>query len=189
MHRKGAVIMRFTFTEKKITVGADIRAYAEKKISKLDRLFRQESEAFVTFSAERNKNIAEVTIKNNGMFYRVKESTGDMHASIDSAVATIERQIRKNKTRLEKRLRDGAFERTIDAEAADYTTQDEDEQFNIVRTKRFFIQPMSPDEAILQMNLLGHQFFAFRNQDEDNVFSIVYRREDGGYGLIENIVE
>jgi len=181
--------MRFTYTEKKISVGEDIRAYAEKKISKLDRLFRQESEAFVTFSTERGKNIAEVTIKNNGMFYRVKESTGDMHASIDSAVATIERQIRKNKTRLEKRLREGAFDKSADPETADFSQPDEDEQFSIVRTKRFFIQPMSTEEAILQMNLLGHEFFAFRNQDEGNVFSVVYRRKDGGYGLIENVVE
>lgn len=177
--------MRFTFTEKKISVGEDIRAYAEKKIGKLDRFFRNESDAFITFAIERGRNIAEVTINNNGMFYRVKESTGDMHASIDSAVATIERQIRKNKTRLEKRLREGAFD-IPDVPAADFTAEEEDEQFTIVRTKRFSIKPMTPEEAILQMNLLGHEFFTFKNQNEEDAFSVVYKRKDGGYGLIVN---
>jgi putative sigma-54 modulation protein len=97
--------MKFTFTEKKMELSDDLHAYAEKKIGKIDRLFRTESDAYVTFSSERGRFLAEVTIKNNGMFYRVSELTSDMYASIDSAVAGIERQIRKNKTRLEKRLR------------------------------------------------------------------------------------
>lgn len=178
--------MKFTFTEKKISVGEDIRAYAEKKIGKLDKFFRRESDAYVTFSIEKGRNIAEVTINNNGMFYRVKESTGDMHASIDSAVATIERQIRKNKTRLEKRLREGAFEKSIDIETADFVSDEEENEFSIVRIKRFSIKPMTPEEAILQMNLLGHEFFVFKNQNEDDVFSVVYKRTNGGYGLIES---
>lgn len=178
--------MRFTFTEKKISVGPELRAYAEKKIGKLDRFFKLESDAYITFAIERGRNIAEVTINNNGMFYRVKESTGDMHASIDSAAATIERQIRKNKTRLEKRLRDGAFDRTAEVDSADFAVEEEAEPFNIVRTKRFSIKPMTPEEAILQMNLLGHTFFTFKNQNEDGVFSVVYKRKDGGYGLIVN---
>ena len=103
--------MKFTFTEKKMDVSEDLRAYAEKKIGKIDKFFKTDSEAFVTFSTERGRFRAEVTIKNNGMFYRVSELTGDMYASIDSAVASIERQIRKNKTRLEKRLRAGAIDR------------------------------------------------------------------------------
>ena len=105
--------MKFTFTEKKMDVSDDLRAYAEKKIGKIDKFFKTDSEAFVTFSTERGRFRAEVTIKNNGMFYRVSELTGDMYASVDSAVASIERQIRKNKTRLEKRLRAGAIEREI----------------------------------------------------------------------------
>jgi putative sigma-54 modulation protein len=173
--------MTFTFTGKKFEVSDELRAYAEKKIGKIDRLFRHESEAFVTFKTERGRYVAEVTLRNNGMYYRVSEVTSDMFASIDSACAAIERQVRKNKTRLEKKLRDGAFERT----SQPILEEEEDEpEFKIVREKRFSIKPMTPEEAILQMDLLGHEFFAFRNEQEDDSFAIVYRRKNGGYGLI-----
>lgn len=172
--------MKFTFTEKRIDATPAMKEYAEKKISKIDKYFKTESEAFVTFSTERGRYIAEVTIKNNGMFYRVKETTGDMCASIDSAVATIERQIRKNKTRLEKRLRTDAFERVV----VPMVDDEPEEEFKIVRNKRFSIQPMGVQEAILQMNLLEHEFFAFRNADAGDAFAVVYKRNDGGYGLI-----
>ena len=175
--------MKFTFTEKKMDASEDLRAYAEKKIGKIDRLFRTESDAYVTFSTERGRFLAEVTIKNSGMFYRVSGLTCDMYASVDSAVASIERQIRKNKTRLEKRLRDGAIEREIKP----FNVPAEDageEEFKIVRNKKFYIAPMSVEEAILQMNLLEHEFFVFRNTDERDAFSVVYRRKNGGYGLI-----
>ena len=179
--------MKFTFTEKRMDATPAMKEYAEKKISKIDTYFKTESEAFVTFSTERGRYIAEVTIKNNGMFYRVTESTGDMYASIDSAVASIERQIRKNKTRLEKRLREGAFEREYRPADAILTPEDEEEpDYRIVRTKRFAMKPMTPEEAVLQMNLLNHEFFAFKNQDADNAFSVVYKRKNGGYGLIES---
>ncbi len=173
--------MTFTFTGKKFDVTDAMRDYAEKKIGKIDRLFRTESDASVTFSSGRGRYTAEVTIRNNGMIYRVSEVTSDMYASIDSAVAAIERQVRRNKTRLEKRLREGAFERTADVA---YDEDEEPEEFKIVREKRFSIKPMTPEEAILQLDLLGHEFFAFRNEEEDGVFAIVYKRKNGGYGLI-----
>ncbi len=173
--------MTFTFTGKKYEVYDELRAYAEKKIGKIDRLFRTESDASVTFSAARGRCTCEVTIRNNGMIYRVSEVTSDMFASIDSAVAAIERQVRKNKTRLEKRLREGAFERTAELPPEE---DEEPEEYKIVREKRFSIKPMMPEEAILQLDLLGHEFFAFRNEAEDGVFAIVYKRKNGGYGLI-----
>ena len=176
--------MKFTITEKKINVSDEIRQYAERKIGKLDRFFKGDAKAFITFSSERGRSNAELTLENNGTFYRVSESTNDMHATIDSAVAAIERQIRKNKTRLEKRLREGAF----DKEAfVDYSEPDEEKEFEIIRTKSFPIKPMTTEEAILQMNLLEHEFFAFKDQDKDNAFSIVYRRKNGGYGLIADM--
>ena len=117
------------------------------------------------------------------MFYRASELTNDMYASVDSGVAAIERQIRRNKTRLGKRLREGALER--EAIPAYAPAEDEaEEDFKIVRSKRFSIKPMSPEEAILQMNLLGHEFFVFKNMDSDDAFSVVYKRHQGGYGLI-----
>ena len=183
--------MKFTFTEKKVHISDELRAYAEKKIGKLDRFFRGESEAFVTFATERGKHIAEVTIKNGGMFYRVTENTSDMFASVDSSVAAIERQIRKHKTRLEKRLRDGVFAKeaapavTSDEAAGDDYEDEAEVDFKIVRSKMFPIKPMTPEEAVLQMNLLEHEFFVFKNQDHDDIYSIVYKRKQGDYGLIE----
>lgn len=178
--------MKFTITGKKLEVSEELRAYAEKKVGKIERLFRSgDSEAFITFSRERGRYTAEVTLKNNGMFYRVSETTGDMFASIDSACASIERQIRKNKTRLARRLRQDAFVRTPD-ETSFAPDEPEEGTFELVRMKKFNMKPMTREEAILQMNLLEHTFFAFRDEDNDGAFAVVYKRTDGGYGLIED---
>ena len=177
--------MKFNFVGKNLRLDDDLKAYAEKKVGKMDKFFRQESSANVVFSVEHGRCRAEVTLTNNGMIYRASELTGGMHASIDSACALIERQIRKNKTKLEKKLREGALEREIVPEYIPAEEFEEDEKkFDIVRTKRFSLKPMSPQEAVLQMNLLGHEFFAFRNMDAEDGFSIVYKRRQGGYGLI-----
>ena len=133
--------MKFTFAEKRMDSSEDLRAYATKKISKLDRFFKTEAEAFVTFSLERGRFRAEITIHNNGIYYRASELTSDMYASIDSGVAAIERQIRRNKTRLEKRLREGALEKESLATVS-YASPAEDEpidELKIVRNKRFSI--------------------------------------------------
>ena len=182
--------MKYTFAEKKMDSSEDLRAYATRKIGKLDKLFRDEGEAFVTFSIERGRYRAEITIKNNGMFYRANELTNDMYASIDSGVAAIERQIRKNKTKLSKRIREGALEKYAE-EAASFTVsteeEDEPEEFKIVRSKQFSIKPMSAQEAILQMNMLGHDFFVFRKDDADGPIAVVYRRKSEDYGLIVTV--
>ena len=176
--------MKFTFTEKKMDSSEDLRAYAEKKIGKLDRFFKQEGEAFVTFSLERGRFRAEITIHNNGIYYRASELTSDMYASVDSGVAAIERQIRRNKTRLEKKLRDGVLEHEASPAYAAAAEDEAEEDFRIVRSKRFSIKPMSAEEAILQMKLLGHEFFVFRNMDAEDAIAVVYKRRQGGYGLI-----
>jgi putative sigma-54 modulation protein len=174
--------MKFTFADKKFQSTDELRSYAEKKVGKLDRFFKGESEAYITFSVERNRHTAEITIINNGMIYRGSETTNDMYATIDTAIAAIENQIRKNKTRLEKRLREGSLASTSAAAEVE-----EEKDFDIVRTKRFSIKPMAVEEAILQMNLLGHSFYVFRNQDLNDEFSVVYKRKQGGYGLIESV--
>ena len=175
--------MKFTFPEKRMDSSENLRDYAQRKISKLDKFFKTEAEAFVTFSIERGRFLAEITIHNNGLFYRASELTNDMYASVDSGVAAIERQIRRNKTRLSKKLREGSLQER-DAVPAFAPLEEEDEEFKIVRSKRFSIKPMSPEEAILQMNLLGHEFFVFRNMDSDDAIAVVYKRKQGGYGLI-----
>ncbi|MEA4933511.1 MAG: ribosome-associated translation inhibitor RaiA [Lawsonibacter sp.] len=181
--------MKFVFTDKKVDLPDLIHAYAEKKVGKLDRFFKEDATAAITFSLEKERlNKVEVTIRSSGTIFRVSESTSDMHASIDAAVATLERQVRKNKTRLEKRLRQGAFERVLDVNEFSSFAPDEPEEgeYRIVRSKTFPIKPMTRDEAILQMNLLGHSFFAFKNEEADGAFAVVYRRYDGDYGLIED---
>ena len=176
--------MKFTFTEKRMDSSDSLRDYAERKISKLDRFFKNEGEASVTFSVERGRFLAEITIKNGSMFFRASALTNDMYASIDSGVAAIERQIRRNKTRLAKRLREGSLEREAAPAYVAAAEDEEDEEFKIVRMKHFAIKPMSAEEAILQMNLLDHEFFVFRNSGEDEAISVVYKRRQGGYGLI-----
>lgn len=175
--------MKFTFAEKRMDSSEQLRAYATKKISKLDRFFKTEADASVTFSIERGRFLAEITIRNNGMFYRASELTNDMYASVDSGVAAIERQIRRNKTRLEKKLKEGSLDREVAPEYA-LADDEENDDFKIVRSKRFSIKPMSPEEAILQMNLLDHEFFVFKNMEQEDAFSVVYKRKEGGYGLI-----
>ena len=128
------------------------------------------------------KSYAEKKIGKLDKFFK---KPNDMHACIDSACALIERQIRKNKTRLEKKLRVGALEREIKPEFIPAEASDEgEEDFRIVRTKRFSLKPMTPEEAILQMNLLEHEFFVFLNMEDNDSFSVVYKRNEGGYGLI-----
>ena len=180
--------MKFVFTDKKVNIPNYIHNYAEKKVGKLDRYFKEDATAAITFSIEKDRNRVEVTIRSSGTIFRVSESSSDMRASIDAAVASLERQFRKNKSRLEKRLRQGAFERTIDeAEVASFVPDGPEEgEYRIVRTKTFPIKPMTQEEAILQMNLLGHSFFAFRDEDADGAFAVVYCRNDGDYGLIED---
>ncbi len=178
--------MKFQFTEKKVSLPSNVHAYAEKKVMKLERFFRDDAEALVAFSVEKDRNKVEITIHAANTYFRASESTSDMFASIDAAVSTMERQIRKNKTRLARRLRQDAFVRS--AEVTSFVPDEEEENaFEIVRVKEIPMKPMTREEAILQMNLLEHSFFAFKDEENGGTFAVVYKRNDGGYGLIENI--
>ena len=174
--------MKFTYTCKKISLNESIKDYTEKKISKLERYFREEDiSANVTFAVEKDHLCTvELTIRGGGTLFRAQTEApdGDMRGAVDAAVGYIERQILKNKTRLAKRLRSESF-----PSAPDEFAVQEEKEFNIVRTKRLAVKPMSTEEAILQMNLLAHDFFIFRNSDDDTL-CIVYQRKNGGYGLI-----
>ena len=174
--------MKFTIVERKMKIDDDLRAYALRKVEKLDRYFQQDSDTTLTFSELRGKQTVEVTVRQVGLVVRAEETTSDMFASVDGAVSSIERQIRKHKTRLEKRLREGAFDKIAEQQAA-FAEDD----FDVVRRKKFDVKPMSVEEAILQMNLIGHAFFAFRNEEKDGAFSVVYRRNDGGYGVLVDV--
>ena len=176
--------MKFQFSEKKVKLPGNVHAYAEKKVMKLARYFDEDAEALIVFSVEKNRNKAELTVHGAGTWFRASESTSDMFASIDAAIGTIEGQIRKNKTRLSRRLRQDAFTRTV--EETSFIPEETEEDLSIVRVKKFQFKPMTREEAVLQMNLLEHNFFAFRDADNGEAFAVVYRRNDGGYGLIED---
>ena len=176
--------MKFQYSEKKVKLPGNVHAYAEKKVMKLARFFEEDAEALVVFSVEKNRNNVELTVRGAGTWFRASESTSDMFASIDAAVGTIERQIRKNKTRLAKKLRQDGFVRS--AEETSFVPEEGEEPLELVRVKQFHMQPMRREEAMLQMNLLGHTFFAFRDEDNGGTFAVVYKRNDGGYGLIED---
>ena len=180
--------MKFVFTDKKVNLPNKVHAYAEKKVGKLDRYFKADAEAAIVFSVEKDRNNVELTVRSGSTIIRVSESTSDMFATIDAAVSSVERQLRKNKARLEKRLRQDAFVRTVDVEEMSSFAPEgeEEEEFRIVRTKRFPIKHMTVEEAVLQMNLVDHTFFAFKNADDGGAFAVVYKRNDGGYGLIED---
>ena len=174
--------MKFQYSEKKVKLPGNVHAYAEKKVMKLARYFEENAEALIVFSVEKNRNNVELTVHGAGTWFRARESTSDMFASIDAAVGTIEGQIRKNKTRLARRLRQDAFTRSV--EETSFVPEEAEEEMSIVRIKRFPIQPMRREEAVLQMNLLNHTFFAFRDEEADGAYAVVYKREDGDYGLI-----
>ncbi len=176
--------MKFQFSEKKVRLPDNVHAYAEKKVMKLARFFEEDAEALVVFSVEKNRNNVELTVHGAGTWFRAHESTSDMFASIDAAVGTIEGQIRKNKTRLARRLRQDAFTRTV--EETSFAPDDAEEDLSIVRVKKFPMKPMRREEAVMQMNLLEHTFFAFRDEENGSAFAVVYKRTDGGYGLIED---
>ncbi len=173
--------MRVSITGKNIEISEYLRDLAIKKMSKLDRYFSADTEAQVTMAVERNRHIVEVTIPYPGGIIRGEEVTGDMYASIDNVITKLERQIIRHRTKLEKNLRAEAFTGEQLPEGYD---EDEDDSPHIVKVKRFSIKPMSVDEAVLQMDLLGHSFFVFSNAETDSI-NVLYKRNDGNLGLIE----
>ena len=179
--------MKFQYSEKKVKLPGNVHAYAEKKVMKLARYFEEDAEALIVFSVEKNRNKVELTVHGAGTWFRASESTSDMFASIDAAVGTIEGQIRKNKTRLARRLKQDAFVRSVQEDETTFVPEPVEEELSIVRIKKFYFKPMTREEAVLQMNLLAHNFFAFRDEDHGGSFAVVYRRNDGGYGLIDDL--
>ena len=178
--------MKFHFREKKIKLPGNVHAYDEKKVMKLARYFEEDAEALIVFSAEKNRNKVELTVHGAGTWFRASESTSDMFASIDASVGTIEGQIRKNKTRLARRLKQDAFVRSVQEETS-FVPETAEDDLSIVKAKKFYFKPMTREEAVMQMNLLGHTFFAFRDEDNGGSFAVVYKRNEGGYGLIDDV--
>ena len=172
--------MRITISGKNIEVTQGLKDAIYDKLDKLDKYFTPETEAIVTLSVEKTRQKIEVTIPIKGTVIRAEEVSDDMYVSIDLVQEIIERQMRKHKTRLVNRYRSaGHFQPAY----LDMDVDDTDE-VRIVRTKKFAIKPMDPEEACLEMELSGHTFFVFRNSETDDV-NVVYKRKGNTYGLIE----
>ena len=177
--------MKITTTGRKVNLRDNFKNLAQKKLSRFDRIFDEDAEANVVVTVEKNRQTVEVTIRQPGMICRAEATEPEMNDALDRVVSALGRQIRKNKTRLEKRVHSGA----IDQYVVDYPEQEEaglpeDRAYEVVRRKHFYVKPMAVEEAILQMNMLGHQFFMFRSEETGEI-SVVYRRKDGAYGLLE----
>ena len=170
--------MKMNFTARQMKVYDSVKETAEKKLAKFDKFFGGDAEMDITFSMPNNQEMVEITIRSQGIVFRAEESSDTFANAIDAATEALERQIRKNKTRLQKRIKGDAFD-TIDTEYEDV----EEEYVQNVRTKTFPFKPMNVEEAILQMNLLGHDFFVFKDAETLET-CVIYKRKRGGYGLI-----
>ena len=173
--------MRFIITGRNIDVTEGLRSAVEEKLGKLDRFFAPETEVHVTLSVEKERQKIEVTIPMKGHIIRAEEGSEDMYVSIDLVVDVIERQIRRYKTRLMNQKYDGT---SFKQEFMEQEDDVEDDEIRIIRSKKFAIKPMDVEEACVQMELLGHDFFVFRNADTFEV-NVVYKRKGNTFGLIE----
>lgn len=186
--------MDFAIRGQQIEVTDALRDYVDKRLSRLDKYFDipPATEGTVTLSVTRGIHKVEVTIPlPGGIFLRAEDRSDDMYTSIDSVLSKLERQIRKHKTKMNRRFRQdeslkGLFvDEGVNASVSPSTDEEEaEEELQVVRNKRFLLKPMDVEEAILQMNMIGHNFFVFSNIDTETV-NVVYRRNDGKYGLIE----
>ena len=173
--------MNIRITGRRYAVSEAVEKRIQKKLGKLSKFFGEDEMVNVVLTKEKSRNIMEATISHKGIIYRAEEESGDMFSSIDRVSEILERQIRKNRTRLEKKLRQSAFE--PDLENDSLYEVDEEGEFRIVKNKKFAIKPMSSEEAILQMNLLNHLFYIYRDDKTEDI-CIVYKRKSGDYGLI-----
>jgi putative sigma-54 modulation protein len=174
--------MRITVSGKNIEVTDALRSAVEKKLLKLEKYFNPDVEVHATLSVEKNRQIIEVTISFGGILIRAEEAHDDMYAGIDFVIGKLEGQIRKQKTKLQRRKHMESLRFQFIPDYNDNVS--EGRESKIVRTKRFAVKPMSSEEAVLQMELLGHNFFVYKDADGGEV-NVVYKRKDGDYGLIE----
>lgn len=170
--------MKITVIGKKCTPRDSFKRKAEQKLQKVEKFFGEEADAKITVTVEKSVHIVEITIVHKGVFFRAQERAENMNDALDRCMDSLIRQIRKNKTKVEKRLQKSVS-------LTNFLGEDdiEEEKYDIIRSKEIALKPQSTEEAVLQMNLLGHKFYMFLNS-ESNKINVVYARNDGGYGLI-----
>ena len=172
--------MNLVISGKNLDITEGLRSAIEEKIGKLERYFTDTTEVHVTLSTEKNRQKIEITIPMKGSIIRAEEVSSDMYVSIDLVEEVIERQLRKYKNKLIDKEQNAAHLSQSFIEADDF----EDEDIQFIRSKKFAMKPMDPEEACVQMELIGHNFFVFRNSETDEV-NVVYKRKGNTYGLIE----
>jgi putative sigma-54 modulation protein len=171
--------MNIQITAKKMQISQSFTDYAEERLSsKLDKFFGDEAKSKLTLSTIKNQIVLELTVTYNGLMFRAEQSAEDKNDALDACIDKIIRQIRKNKTRLSKQLRDETFTSKFES------IEDEQVDYTVIKHKTFELRPMSVEEAILQMNLLGHGFFMFKNA-ETGAINVVYKRADENYAVLE----
>ncbi|HEZ7987271.1 MAG TPA: ribosome-associated translation inhibitor RaiA [Ruminococcus sp.] len=171
--------MKTTITAKKMQIPQNFTEYAENKIdSKLSKFFGDEAAAKIVISEIKNQIILELTVKYNSMIFRAERTAADKNDALDDAIDKIIRQIRKNKTKIEKRLKATAFKEAFTEPV------DEQSDYEVIKHKKFKMRPMDTEEAILQMNMLGHSFFMFTNAATGEI-NVVYKRNEGNYAVLE----
>lgn len=170
--------MNIMITGRKFNLKDSFRDYAKQKMKKIQRIFGDEADVKITVTVEKEWQTVETTVKKDGVLYRAECSADRMEDALDKTIDDLVRKLRKNKTRIEKKLRDVAPEIP-----EPISEEGEEVEIKIVKSKHFPIKPMDAEEAVLQMNLIGHQFFMFRNMDSGEI-NVVYRRKDGNYGLL-----
>lgn len=174
--------MKITYVARKVTLRDNFKERVQRKLSKFEKIFSENAEAFVVVTLEKNRQTVEVTIKDNSMVYRAESTMAEMNDALDKVTDMLSRQLRKHKTRLSKRLRTGTIDDLVVSEVSD--DSEESEELKVVRRKQIPLKPVSVEEAILQMEMTGHKFYMFTNADTGDV-NVVYIRDDGAYGLLE----
>ena len=171
--------MKITYTERKVNLRDNFKERVEKKLAKFSKIFSDDAQAFVVVTVDKSSQTVEITIRDKAMVYRAEKTMPEMNDALDKCVDVLGRQLRKNKAKLEKRLRQGSLEELV----APVDEPEVEEDYAVVRTKEIPVKPISVDEAILQMNMVGHKFYMFTNAESGEV-NVVYVRDDGKYGLL-----
>ncbi len=175
--------MNTKIIERKYQATDRMKEKMELKLSKFEKIFDSEADIQLVLTKEKEREICEITIFYKDTIFRVEETKRDMYEAFDECIENLKKQIRKYKTKLENKFKGKKYEDVL-LEFDDFVDEDEESEFEVIKTKRISVKPMFVEEAILQMNLLNHEFFVFKNA-ETNEIDIVYKRKDGKYGIIE----
>ena len=175
--------MNITYTARKVNLRDNFKERVEKKLSKFKKIFSDEAVAHVVVTLEKNRQTVEITIRDNRMVYRAESTQSEMNDALDRVIDILTRQIRKNKTRLEKRIKSGGIE-ALTAELPAQENEEPEEEYQVVRKKQILVKPITVEEAILEMNMINHDFYMFINAVTDEV-NVVYKRANGNYGVLE----